>query len=110
MISFTVSRRTRETAIRVALGAQAPRVIADTLGRPLSHVAAGVAVGCVLMWCLVALLAIDDREDAAGAVMKNVPLLLGYGITMLGVCALACIGPIRRALRVELTEALRDDG
>ena len=94
VISFTVSRRTREIAIRVALGAQAPRVIADTLGRPLSHVAAGVAAGCVLMGCLVALSAIDDHEDLVGAVMKNVPLLIGYGITMLGVCALSCLGPI----------------
>ena len=62
------------------------------------------------MGCLVALSAIDDHRDLVGAVTKNVPLLLGYGITMLGVCALAYIGPIRRALRVELTQALREDG
>ena len=119
VISFTVSRRTREIAIRVALGAQAPRVIADTLGRPLSHVAAGVAAGCVLMACLVAITAIDNLDASAissewrGAVMKtmmtNAPLLLGYGIAMLGVCALSCIGPILRALRLEPTQALRED-
>lgn len=109
VIAFTVSRRTREIAIRVALGAQAPRVIADTLGGPLSHVVAGVAAGCVLMGCLVALSAIDDHEDVMGALMKNGPLLLGYGVTMLGVCALACLEPILRALRLEPTEALRED-
>jgi predicted permease len=109
VISFTVSRRTRDIAIRVALGAQSPRVIADTLGRPLSHVAAGVAAGCVLMGCLVALSAIDAHKDLMGAVMKNVPLLLGYGITMLAVCVLACSGPILRALRLEPTRALRED-
>jgi len=119
VISFTVARRTREIAIRVALGAQAPRVIADTLGRPLSHVAAGVAAGCVLMGCLVALTAIDNLDSAAissewrGAVMQtmltNAPLLVGYGTTMVGVCGLVCIGPIRRALRLEATQALRAD-
>ena len=109
VISFTVSRRTREIAIRVSLGAQAPRVIADTLGRPLGHMAAGVAAGCVLMGCLVTLSAFDDNEDLVGAALKNGPLLLGYGIAMLAVCALACIGPILRALRLEPTQALRDE-
>ena len=41
--------------------------------------------------------------------MTNVPLLVGYGVAMLAVCALVCLGPIRRALRLEPTEALRDD-
>lgn len=109
VISLTVSRRTREIAIRVALGAVARRVITDTLGRPLGQMAAGVAVGCALMGCLVVLSAIDDREDLLGAALTNAPLLLAYGIAMLGVCALACAGPILRALRLEPVEVLRDD-
>jgi ABC-type lipoprotein release transport system permease subunit len=34
-------------------------------------------------------------------------LLAGYAILMLAVCALACIVPTMRALRVQPTEALR---
>ena len=109
VIAFTVSRRTREIAIRMALGARPGRVVLDTLGRPLGHVAAGVAAGCVLMGCLVARSAFDDREDVVGAVMNNAPLLLGYGVSMLSVCALSCLGPILRALRLEPTQALRED-
>jgi ABC-type antimicrobial peptide transport system permease subunit len=41
--------------------------------------------------------------------MKPAALLFSYGITMLGICTLACIGPILRALRVHPIEALRDD-
>ena len=39
--------------------------------------------------------------------LTNIPLLVGYGITMVGVCGLVCIGPIRWALRLEATQALR---
>jgi ABC-type lipoprotein release transport system permease subunit len=35
-----------------------------------------------------------------------VALLAALGIVTVAVCALACIGPTRRALRVEPTEAL----
>ena len=40
---------------------------------------------------------------------RHAALLLAYGIAMMGVCALACIGPILRALRVEPVEALKED-
>lgn len=109
VISLTVSRRTREIAIRVALGAEARRVVTGTLGRPLGQMAAGVTVGCGLMGCLVVLSAIDDREPLLGAALTNAPLLLAYGIAMLSVCALACAGPVLRALRLEPVEVLRDD-
>jgi hypothetical protein len=109
VMSFTVSRRTREIAVRVALGAPAASVVADIFRRPLGHVAAGVAVGCVLMAGLVAL-GMRGSEVAIGTATRHAALLFGYGTTMMGVCALACIGPVLRVFRVEPTDALRDDG
>jgi ABC-type lipoprotein release transport system permease subunit len=35
--------------------------------------------------------------------------IAGYSALMFGVCLLACVGPTRRALRLEPTEALRVD-
>jgi putative ABC transport system permease protein len=99
--SFTVSRRTREIAVRVALGAQIANVVANVFRGPFFQVGVGVAVGCLMMGALVA------RFDT---VSRHAALLLMYGATMMGVCALACIGPLLLVFRVEPTEVLRDDG
>jgi hypothetical protein len=107
--SFTVSRRTREIAVRVALGAQIPSVVANVFRAPFFQVAAGVAVGCVMMGFLVAV-AIRNSNVGAGTVTRHAALLLAYGATMMGVCALACTGPLLRVFRVEPTDVLRDDG
>ncbi len=104
-MSFTVSRRTREIGVRVALGGQAMRVIIEIFRRPFTQVAAGVMVG----WLLLVAAIIFAKGGSVGGVTKHAPTLFFYGIAMVGVCALACIGPMRRALRVQPMEALRDD-
>jgi putative ABC transport system permease protein len=104
VMSFTVARRTREIGIRVALGADARRVVLAIFRRPLAQVGIGVAAGGVLVG--MALLV-----ESRGAVSPGgVALLMVYAALMLGVCLLACIVPTRRALGVEPTEALRADG
>jgi putative ABC transport system permease protein len=102
--SFTVSRRTREIGVRVALGAPAPRVIADIFRKPLLQVAMGVVAGCGLLAVVV-----FARSGSGFAMAKQAVLLLAYGIAVMGVCVLACIGPALRALRVDPVEALRED-
>ncbi len=107
--SFTVSRRTREIAVRVALGAQISHVVTNVFRGPFVQVAMGVAVGCLLMGGLVAL-SLRDSDVGFGTVTKHAALLLGYGALMTGICGLACIGPLLRVFRVEPTDVLRDDG
>jgi ABC-type antimicrobial peptide transport system permease subunit len=102
--SFTVSRRTREIGVRVALGASAPHVIADIFRGPLLQVATGVVAGCGLL-AVVAF----ARSGSGVAMARQAALLLAYGIAVMGVCVLACIGPALRALRVDPVEALRED-
>lgn len=103
--SFAVSRRTREIGVRVALGAPALRVIAHIFRRPFLHVAAGVAVGCGLL----AVRAFVRSGGSGVAMAKQAALLLAYGLAVVGVCGLACLGPALRALRVDPVEALRED-
>ncbi len=107
--SFTVSRRTREIAVRVALGAQISNVVANVFRGPFFQVGVGVAVGCLTMGALVV---VTNRDSDLGVatMTRHAALLLLYGATMMGVCALACIGPLLRVFRVEPTDVLRDDG
>jgi putative ABC transport system permease protein len=107
--SFTVSRRTREIAVRVALGAQVSNVVTNVFGGPFFQVAMGVAVGCLMMGGLVALF-LRNSDVGVGTVTRHAALLLGYGTIMMGICGLACIGPLLRVFRVEPTDVLRDDG
>jgi len=107
--SFTVSRRTREIAVRMALGAQISNIVANVFRGPFFQVALGVGVGCLMMGSLVAM-AIRGSDVGAGTVTRHAALLFAYGAAMIGVCALACIGPLLRVFRVEPTDVLRDDG
>jgi predicted permease len=102
--SFTVTRRTREIGVRVALGASAPRLIAEVFRGPLIQVVAGVAAGCGLL-----ALVTFTRSESGVAAARQAAILLAYGAGVVGVCALACIGPTLRALRVDPSEALRED-
>ena len=104
VMSFTVSRRTREIGVRVALGAQPRRVIAEVFRSPFVQVGAGVAIGCLMMGALVWMLT-EGRATAHDGL-----LLLAWGVGMIAICGLACIGPTLRALRVEPAEALSTEG
>ena len=99
-MSFAVSRRTREIGIRVALGAGTARVAAAIFSRPIIHVGIGVLLGTGLTIALTVVVT-GAMSPAAYA------LVAGYALLMLGVCLLPSIPPLRRALRVDATEALR---
>jgi predicted permease len=112
VLSYTVARRTREIGVRVALGASARGVITSIFRRPLTQVTLGVIAGSIL----IALASLGVRNTThfsgtmpAGLTASDIALLVGYAILMLGVCALACVVPTARALRVQPTEALRVD-
>jgi ABC-type antimicrobial peptide transport system permease subunit len=108
VVSFAVTRRTREIAVRVALGAQARSVVAEVLRRPLRTVAVGVVLGCVPIGGLAAL-SMRSANAETGAFVERALMLMGYAILMMAVCAMACLGPVRRVLRVQPTDALREE-
>lgn len=109
IVSYTVSRRTREVGIRLALGADRRRIASTILRRMAWQVGAGVLLGCTFL--VLATFGISDVSEApprptvAGAL-----LLLGHMAMMMVVCMLACWAPTRRALRIEPTEALSAEG
>jgi hypothetical protein len=103
VLSFTVSRRTREIGVRVALGANRRSVVTAIFRRPLLQVALGVATGGLIIGVLA--LGISGGDVSPG----QIAMLLAYVAVMFGVCMLACAVPTWRALRVEPTEALRSE-
>jgi predicted permease len=95
VMAFTVARQTRAIGIRVALGATRSRIVREVFGRAMIPVAVGLGLGAVV-WIWLA------REHAG--------LLLTSAGALIVVGALACGVPIRRALGIEPTEALREVG
>jgi cell division protein FtsX len=98
LMSFTVARRTREIGIRAALGASPGRIVAGIFSRAFLQVGAGVLAGSAL----AALLGLGSTRE--------VLLLLAADATMLLAGLVACAVPLRRALRIDPTEALRAEG
>jgi putative ABC transport system permease protein len=108
VLAFTVARRTREIGVRVALGASRRRVVAATFRRPLFQVTLGVVVGTAVVFAGALLMRnteLPGSEHPLG--LEGTAMIVGYGLVMLGVCMLGCVVPIRRALRIEPTVALK---
>ena len=103
VMSFSVSRRTREIGIRVALGAKPRSVVFAVFRRPLTQVGLGVTIG----GCLVALFA---RTAFGQLSSRETGFVIAYATLMMTVCLLACVVPTRRALSIQPTQALRADG
>jgi hypothetical protein len=102
VVSFSVARRTREIGVRVALGANPRRIVAAILARPLIRLGVGAALGVLLLSGLMA--------GSGGLGPEDILLLVAFVALMFAVCVLACLVPIRRALQIEPTEALKADG
>jgi predicted lysophospholipase L1 biosynthesis ABC-type transport system permease subunit len=98
VMSFAVSRRTREIGIRVALGSPRSRVIVTILRRPLMQLTFGALLGALLTVGVSRLM-----ELPVGVSLG----LIAVGPSVFAVCLLACIVPARRALRVDPIAALR---
>jgi ABC-type antimicrobial peptide transport system permease subunit len=102
MMSFTVSQRTREIGIRTALGARPRRVVGDVFSRALWQLGLGTTLGAG-----VGVLA--SNVFASSPVLSQGPApVLGIAALLLLLGLAACGRPMRRALTIQPTEALRD--
>ena len=101
LMSFTVSRRRKEIGIRAAMGADAGQLLRGVFSRSAAQLGAGVAIGSALALFLDVM--------SGGEVLGSTGRLFvpAMAIVMIGVGLLASIGPARRGLKVQPTEALR---
>jgi putative ABC transport system permease protein len=103
LMSFTVSQRRKEIGIRIALGAEPRRIVTNIFSRALLQLAAGAAAGAALGFWL---------EKASGGVIMRGNLavaLPGVVLVVMAVGFLAALGPARRSLRIQPTEALKEE-
>jgi predicted permease len=105
VVSFSVSRRTREIGVRVALGARGSDIARLVLGDGGRQIAIGGAVGMLLAWALSRALA-----SAIEPVLQADMLIFTAVLAMLVITGLiALLVPTRRALSVEPVRALRSE-
>ena len=105
VISYTVSQRTREIGVRMALGAQPQRILALILGQGAAIVISGLVTGSAC-----ALLLTRFLSSMLFGVRPQDPVTYTVVVPMLGAIAFAaCYLPARRAARVEPMTAIRHE-
>jgi hypothetical protein len=102
LMSFTVARRRKEIGIRSAMGADATQLLRGIFTTAAVQLGIGVIVGTGLAF-LVDVLMGGDALGPTGRVVF-VPMM---AVVMIVVGLLASIGPARRGLKIQPTEALR---
>jgi putative ABC transport system permease protein len=102
LMSFVVVQRRREIGIRIALGADRRRILTSIFVRAMAQLAIGVLLGTVAAFALNRLMGTDF---IGGHVQIMLPLV---GTLMFLVGLIATVGPARRGLSIQPTEALRD--
>ena len=107
LVAYSVSRRTREIGIRMAIGADRRMVVRMVIGQGLrlavAGVAAGLAVSVFACRLVTSALSFVTFERVDPAIYLVLPVVL-LSITMLATWA-----PARRASRIDPMLALRDE-
>jgi len=103
VISFTMSQRTREFGLRIAIGAL-PRDIAKlVLTYGIAMAGAGIAIGIVAAFGVTRVL-----SSLLYGIRADDPVtLIGVSLVLIGVTLLACWLPAHRAMKVDPMVALR---
>jgi predicted permease len=102
---YTVERWRRELALRVALGAKARQVGWLVVRRLLMQLAIGLGIG--LMLAVPFDRAFNEPAAGGGVGMLDPGALLITGLGIAGIAMIACVIPVRRAVRLDPLASLR---
>jgi predicted permease len=103
LIAFTVSQRTHEIGIRMALGADSRGVVGMLVRQGLASVAIGLALGVAGALALTRLVA----GMLFGVGPTDIVCFVASGTVLVAVATLACWAPARRATSIDPQVALR---
>jgi putative ABC transport system permease protein len=105
VMAYSVSRRTREIGVRVALGASSRDVLAMVLGQGLRTILIGVVGGLVGALLITRTL----RSMLYGVTAADPLTFAAVGLLLIWAALLACYLPARRAAKVDPMVALRHE-
>jgi len=105
VIAHSVSRRTREIGVRMAVGGTAGDIVRLVLAECMRRIAIGLAVGLPLAFAATRAL----RAALVGVSPSDPITFLGVVSVLVLAGALGCVIPARRAARVDPVVALRTD-
>jgi predicted permease len=105
VVSYTISQRTKEIGVRIALGAQRGDVMRVVVGQFLTLLGGGVVIG---------ILGAVPVRNLLGSILymkdgTTIGIFVGAAAAMVVVAAVSTLGPARRAMKVDPLEALRAD-
>jgi predicted permease len=101
VVAYAVVQRTPEIGIRLALGATAPRVVAQMVSESMQVILFGTVAGTLVTFLV-------GRGLMAGGTIP-LPVLVGVPVLLLAVSAFSCWVPARRAARIDALAALRSE-
>jgi predicted permease len=105
LLAYTVSQRTRELGVRIALGAQRRDILWLILRHALVLLAIGMGAGLMVAWAAAGIM----RSFVYGAAVADAATIL-LVVLALGLCGLAAsYVPARRAAGIDPIEALRTE-